>query len=244
MDAVKIAFVSGKGGTGTSTTAIFTGGALAALGKKVLYIEVKPALRSADIIAGASGQVVYDLADVLQGRCLPEKAMVQSARFEGMDLLCAPYEDGQLAKKPLDILLTAYAGEYDFILLDASGALDESFALATEAAQRAVIVSTADPAALRSSRLVADQPELEQKPIRLLLNRVQPQRALADGVLRDLDEAIDTVGAQLLGVVPDLQSIQIASTGGAPLSALSMEHSIYKAVARRLLGEEVPLVYQ
>ncbi|MDL2254346.1 AAA family ATPase [Ruminococcaceae bacterium OttesenSCG-928-I18] len=244
MDAVIIAFVSGKGGTGTSTAAVLTGEALAALEKKVLYIELKPALRSADVIGGISGKTVFDLSDVMEGRCTVEKAAVPSIRQEGFWLLCAPYEDGTLAKRPLDALLKEQSSRYDYILLDASGGLDEAFALATEAAQRVVLVLTPDPAALRIGQLLVGQPELADKPVRLLLNRVIPQRALANGVLQDLDEAIDTVGAQLLGVIPDSAGIQVATTGGAALPGFGTERSVFKAIAKRLLGEEVPLVYR
>ena len=76
MDTLVIAFVSGKGGTGTTTAAVLTGRALASLGKKVLYIELKNALRTADIVAGMSRQVVYDLSDVLEGVCSLEKAVL------------------------------------------------------------------------------------------------------------------------------------------------------------------------
>ena len=244
MDAVTIAFVSGKGGTGNSTAAILVGEALAAAGKKVLYIELKAALRSADIIGGISGKTIYDLSDVMEERCPVEKAVVQSGRQEGLWLLCAPYEDGTLSKRPLDALLKEATSQYDFVFLDASGGLDEAFALATEAAERAVLVVTPDPAALRAGRLLAEQPELEGKPLRLLFSRVVPQRALAEGVLPDFDEAIDTVGAQLIGVIPDSAAIQVATTGGRPLPSHGTEQAVFKAIAKRLLGEEIPLVYQ
>ncbi len=244
MDTVTLAFASGKGGTGTSTAAILTGSALANLGKKVLYIELKTALRTSDIAAGIAGKVVFDLSDVLLGRCSLEKAAVESLRQPGLWLVCAPHEDGFWGKKPLARTLAGCKGQYDFIILDAPSGLDEGFALATEAADRAVLVLTADPIALRIGRLLCEQPELEHKPVRFLLNRVIPQRALAGGVLQDLDEAIDAVGVQLLGVIPDSSLLQIACTGGRPLPGHCTERAIFTAIAKRLLGEDIPLVYK
>ncbi len=239
-----IAFVSGKGGTGNSTTCVFTGQALASLGKRVLYIELKFALRTADLIAGMAKQVVYDMADVMQGRCPLEKAILEHPRQPGFYLLFAPYEDGVFGKKEITALLHQCQGAYDYILLDSAAGLGEEFALATEAANRAILVLTADPAALRIGYLLADQPELEHLPCRMILNRFIPQRALAPGVLQDLDEAIDLAAVQLLGLVPDSATIQVATTGGAVLQNNQPEMRIFEAIARRMLGENVPLQYK
>ncbi len=244
MDTVILSFVSGKGGTGNTTTAVLTGRALASLGKKVLYVELKTSLRTADIVASMARQVVFDVSDVLRGVCSLEKAALQNHQQEGFWVLCAPYEDGFWSKRSLNKMLAECRGRYDFVLLDTSGGLDEGFALATEAASRAVLVMTPDPATLRIGQLMARQPELEHKPVRMILNRVNPERALARGVMKDLDEAIDMAEVQLLGVVPDSAAIQIATTGSRPLGRQTPENKIYQAIARRILGEDVPLLCQ
>ncbi len=244
MSTAIFAFVSGKGGTGNSTACVLCGQALAALKKRVLYIELKFALRTADLIAGMAKQVVYGLADVMQGRCSLEKAILEHPRQPGFYLLFAPYEDGQFGKKALTQLLSQCYDAYDYILLDAPAGLDEGFALATEAANEVVLVLTPDPAALRIGYLLADQPELSQKPPRMILNRVNPQRALAPGVLLDLDEAIDLAGVQLLGVIPDSEAIQVATTGGIVLQKHQSETHIFEAIAKRIMGEHVPLLYK
>ncbi len=244
MSTVIFTFVSGKGGTGNSTVCVLCGQALAALGKRVLYIELKFALRTADFIAGMAKHVVYDLSDVMQNRCSYEKAILEHPRQPGFYLLFAPYEDNLFGKKELTNLLSQCHGHYDFILLDAPSGLDEGFALATESANQAIFVLTPDPAALRIGNLLANQPELEQKPMRMILNRVVPQRALAPGVLRDLDEAIDMAGIQLLGVIPDSAALQVATTGGAVLQKHQPEARIFDAIAQRILGKNIPLLFR
>ena len=81
---------SGKGGTGKSTVSVLLGSRLAARGKKVLLIELDSGLRSVDIIAGVYGKTVYDIEDVLSGRCEGSKAVVESPIYPGLSVISAP----------------------------------------------------------------------------------------------------------------------------------------------------------
>ncbi len=244
MDAMIIAFVSGKGGTGKSTTTVFVGGALAALGKRVLLIELDSGLRSVDIIAGVSGKTVFDIEDVLSGRSEPDRAVVESPSYPGLSVISAPYSGGEITGKALRVLCTKMRPHFDYILLDTAAGLGAPFEAALEVAHRVVLVLTPDPVALRDGRMVADTVLARNPQVRLLLNRVDPPRILHDGVLRDLDEAIDIVGVQLLGVIPESPAVLKAGTSGAPLAKNSRERMVYDAIARRIIGEDVPLVFR
>lgn len=90
---------SGKGGTGKSTVSVLLGGRLAAAGKKVLLIELDSGLRSVDIISGVYGKTVYDISDVLSGRCEGDKAVVESPVYKGLSVISAPYEGGRGAAR-------------------------------------------------------------------------------------------------------------------------------------------------
>ena len=68
------------------------------------------------------------------------------------------------------------------------------------------------------------------------------KRTLAGQGIRDLDECIDTVGAQLLGVVPYSEAVLRA---GATASALPKEEKaarVFAAMAARLCGVHAPLI--
>ncbi|MDL2323800.1 AAA family ATPase [Ruminococcaceae bacterium OttesenSCG-928-A16] len=243
MDALIIAFVSGKGGTGKSTTSVLVGGALAALGKSVLLIELDSGLRSVDIIAGVSGQTVYDIEDVLSGRCEPNKAIVQSSAYNGLSVISAPYAGGVITTKNLRVLCNKMRPHFDYILIDTAAGLGAAYSAATAVAHRVVLVLTADPVALRDGRLVTDELGAgETGTVRLILNKVNPQQILNSGVLRDLDEAIDIVGARLLGVIPDSGAILKAGATGTPLPKNSVEKQVFDAIAHRIAGHDVPLV--
>lgn len=241
MDAVIIAFASGKGGTGKTTAAVHVGGALAALGKKVLLIEVDNALRSVDLIAGLSDAAVYDAGDIFAGRADAEKALTQSPIYENLSIITAPYEGGRMTAGGLGRLCAQMQSRFGYILLDVAPGLADAFEAAAALAHRVVLVLTPDPVALRDGRLLADRFG-DDTQLRLLLNRVDAEFILKEDALPDLDEAIDIVGAQLLGVIPESVAIQRASVNGCALPARSRESNVFDAVAKRLLGEEAPLI--
>ena len=81
MNAQTIMICSGKGGTGKSTVSVLLGAQLGAWGRRVLLIELDSGLRSVDMIAGVYGKTVYDIEDVLCGRCDGSKAIVPSPLY-------------------------------------------------------------------------------------------------------------------------------------------------------------------
>lgn len=243
MRAEIIGFVSGKGGTGKTTTAVMAGAALAALGKKVLLIELDSGLRSVDIIAGISSMAVFDLGDVLAGRAAPDKAIVQSLEYPGLSVMSAPYQGGSIQPAALKALCDTLAPHYDTLLLDCAAGIGPAFEAAFYASDRLVLVLTADPIALRDGRLISDRADEAKKPVRLLLNRVVPEQVLRGVALRDLDEAIDLAGAQLLGVIPESPTIQAAASAGRSLSH-GRDKRVFDAIARRLTGADLPLVFR
>ena len=113
MNAQCIMVCSGKGGTGKSTVSVLLGACLARLGRKVLLIELDSGLRSVDIIAGVYGRTVYDIEDVLCGRCEGAKAVVPSPLYPGLSVISAPYEGGAVEAAPLGRLLVAMRPYFD-----------------------------------------------------------------------------------------------------------------------------------
>lgn len=241
MGARVIMVASGKGGTGKSTVAVMTGAALGARGRRVLLVELDSALRSVDYIAGVYGKTVYDVEDVLCGRCDAGKALVESPLYPGLFVISAPYSGGQVSAGALHSFLRQAGGVFDDIVLDTAAGMGAPFEAARTAADLALICITPDPVAQRDGRIVCDALlESGCAQVRLVINKVP--RTLAGQGIRDLDECIDTVGAQLLGVVPYSAALLRA---GATASALSKEEKaarVFAAMAARLCGVHVPLI--
>lgn len=106
---------------------VLLGSRLAARGKKVLLIELDSGLRSVDIIAGVYGKTVYDIEDVLSGRCEGGKAVVESPIYPGLSVISAPYEGGAVRGDALEVLTKRMTDYFDEIILDTAAGMGEAF---------------------------------------------------------------------------------------------------------------------
>ena len=241
MRAKVIMVASGKGGTGKSTVSVLLGSRLAAMGHKVLLIELDSGLRSVDIIAGVYGKTVYDIEDVLCGRCAGDKAVVESPIYKGLSVISAPYEGGVVRQEALTVLLEAMAPHFDMILVDTAAGMGEPFTAAAAVCDRALLVLTPDPVALRDGRIVADWLfDHGHDKVQLVMNRVERRRFSPESV-RDLDECIDTVQVQLLAVIPESIELTQAAAKGHPLEQGCLAFTALDNLAHRVRGYQVPL---
>ncbi len=69
MTAKVVTITSGKGGVGKTTATANIGAALAASGQRVVCIDADIGLRNLDVILGLENRIVYDIVDVIEGRC-------------------------------------------------------------------------------------------------------------------------------------------------------------------------------
>lgn len=240
MSAEVILVASGKGGTGKSTVAVHVGAALARRGGRVLLVELDSGLRSVDYIAGVSGKTVYDIGDILSGRCGPAKAIAESGLYPGLFVVCAPYEGGDIRPEALAAFVDGAREVFSHIVLDTAAGMGVPFAAAKAVADRALLVVTPDPVSLRDGRIVCDALDAGRcADVRLVINKVP--RSLQGTGLQDLDECIDTVGARLIGVVPFSGPVAAAGAQSAPLDGADRAAQAFAAIAARLCGEDVPL---
>ena len=174
------------------------GAELAARGRRVLLVELDSGLRSVDYIAGVYGKTVYDVEDVLNGRCEAGKAVVESPVYRNLYVISAPYSGGHILPAALRVFVEKVGPVFDTIVLDTAAGMGVPFEAAMGVAHRALLVLTPDPVSIRDGRIVCDALEAGGCPeIRLIINKVP--RTLANCGIQSLDECIDTVGAQLIG---------------------------------------------
>ena len=233
---------SGKGGTGKSTVAVYTAEALAQLGNSVLVIELDTGLRSVDVISGCYGSTVYDIEDVLLGRCEPSQAIVKSPHDDNVFVMCAPYSSETIPLERFVDLVTALAQNYDYMIVDTAAGIGNAFYAATAVAMRALVIATPDPISVRDARIVVDRLREQSVPdIRLIINRLQPSH-ITTGVIPNLDYCIDNIGAQLIGVILESPDVTFASARGLALAPRSEARRIFGNIAKRIGGDDVPLL--
>ncbi|MFQ9871987.1 MAG: P-loop NTPase [Oscillospiraceae bacterium] len=240
-----IMITSGKGGVGKSSACVLLGAALGRLGKKVLVLELDSGLRSLDLMMGLQDQVTYDIQDVLLGRCEPIRAIFSCEYCANLFLMPATSVlDAGIAQEDIVRLCRGLSGYFDFVLLDSPAGVGATFEAAARACSQAILVVTPDPVSVRDGAIVSGLlEELDVGRQRLIINRVRTNLEKLS-LVPDLDRVIDTVGVQLLGVVPDSDLLLRAIAGGKALPEKSLPGRVYQNIARRILGKYVKLAVQ
>nr|WP_237076269.1 MULTISPECIES: AAA family ATPase [unclassified Neglectibacter] len=240
---VSVVVTSGKGGVGKSTVALGLGRSLAQKGRRVLLVDCDAGLRSLDRMTGAEENLVFDISDVVFGRCAPAEAIYPCGEGEGLFLLPAPSAGENMIRpavmRKLVPLLKRY---YDYVLLDSPAGVGGGFRSAACAADKALIVCSPDPVCVRNAGAAKDLLEkLGIENRRLVINRFSAPLFSATGAYKDLDGVIDAAGVRLFGLVPEDAMLAAAFLRGraAPVDSRAM-----KALCRmsgRLEGESIPI---
>lgn len=241
-----IAVVSGKGGTGKTSFVAGVGTALAQTGKKVLCIDCDIGLRNLDLALGMADRALMDFSDVAQGRCSLAGAVVGLTDLASLHLLTAPARSRgrPVEQAQFRELLARARKQYDFCLLDAPAGLGSGFQLAICGADRVVVVTTTDAASLRDAQhTVMELSRFPRGTLHLVVNRVR--KKMLRHMHATIDDAIDSAGLPLLGVVPEDDGLPLALNRGVPLllSGDDLAATAYKNIARRILGQRVPLMH-
>lgn len=235
--------VSGKGGVGKSTISVGLATAFAKHKKKVLLVDCDAGLRSLDRMTGIEEKLLYDISDVVRGRCAPIEAIYQSECFPGVDVMPAPskMEDMvpvSIMKRFVPILKT----HYDHVILDCPAGVGENFKSAAISADRGIIVCNPDPVCVRNSAVAKDELlNLGIDKQRLIINRYNGKYFSEIQTLEDLDSVIDEVGVRLLGVVPEDRQITLSIFSGKQIPHNSSAMLAIGRIVGRLEGIKIPI---
>lgn len=238
-----IVITSGKGGTGKTSTAGGVASCLAAMGNKVLCLDCDVGLRNLDLTLGLTDLALMDFTDVIEGRCSLEKAAVESRDIKNLFLLTAPVtlpdsvdENGMLR------LMRDIRADYDYCIIDCPAGVGTGFRLATCAADRAILVSNPDFAALRDGQAAVQRLRQLDIPIHLVVNRLRPR--LLRKLRMDVDDAMDNTGLPLIGVVPEDERVPLSAARGTPVIQTTRRGAAlaYYHIAQRITGQRVPLM--
>ena len=241
-----IAVVSGKGGTGKTSFTAGVGAALAQSGRRVLCLDCDVGLRNLDLALGLSDRALMDFSDVAKGRCSLEEAVVEHPKIPGLFLLTAPVRSRHLSvtEEEMTALTAEIRKQYDYCLLDAPAGLGTGFVLATCAADRAVVVTTADASSLRDAQhTVMELNHFPAGALHLVVNRVR--KKMLHSMHATIDDAIDKAGLPLIGVVPEDDALPLSLNRGVPLlldASYPLSASAYRNIAKRIKGEKAPLL--
>jgi septum site-determining protein MinD len=246
MAATVITITSGKGGVGKTTTVANLGVALAAKNLKVVCIDSDIGLRNLDVVLGLENRIVYDLVDVVEGRCRLRQAMIRDKRLPELYLIPAAQTRDKSAVSPSDLvrLCEDLRGEYDWILIDSSAGIERGFRNALAPADNVLVVTNPEVSAVRDADRVIGLIEAEQKgPARLIINRLNPAMVKRGDMITP-EDVIDLLAIDLIGIIPDDESVIVSTNRGTPiaLDEKSRAGQAFRNTAARLRGESVPFL--
>lgn len=230
---------SGKGGVGKTTVSLLLAQQLCRQDKDVLLLELDSGLRGLDILLGVTDRVVFDLSDVLTGRCKPVNSITVCDVPKGnLHLIPAPNDRCFIPEKDsLLSLLKGLSGCYDYLILDCAAGLGKGFDIAKSVCTGAMIVTVPDPVSVRDAAKAAA--ELRGVPTRLVINKFS-RKALSKE-LPDIDSIIDTVGVQLISVIAADPLVQQQFAKAVALPQSSPVYRETEDLARRIMGERIKL---
>ena len=246
MTAKVITITSGKGGVGKTTNVANIAAGLALQGDKVVCIDGDIGLRNLDVILGLENWIVYDLVDVIEGRCRMRQAMIRDKKIEDFFLIPAAQTRDKTSVSPSDMiaLCDQLRPDFDWIVIDCPAGIERGFRNAIAPADIVLVVTNPEVSAVRDADRIIGLIEAEEKgPAQLILNRVNMD-LVKRGDMLTADDVVDLLAIDLIGVIPEDEQVLIGSNQGVPviLNGKSRAGEAFRNIASRLRGQNVPFI--
>lgn len=244
MTATVVTITSGKGGVGKTTTAANISAALAAAGKKVVCIDADIGLRNLDVVLGLENRIVYDLVDIIEGRCRLRQALIRDKRLPDLYLIPAAQTRDKSAVSPSDMIRLAdeLRPEFEWIVIDSPAGIERGFRNAIAPADRVLVVTNPEVSAVRDADRIIGMIEAEEKgPAQLIINRIKPEMVKRNEML-SVEDVLELLAIDLVGLVPEDERVINSTNTGVPIviDGKNKAGVAFRDIAHRLLGEDIP----
>ncbi len=241
-----VTVTSGKGGVGKTTATANLGAAMASDGKKVVCVDADIGLRNLDVVLGLENRIVYDLVDVVEGRCRLRQALIRDKRLPELFLIPAAQTRDKSAVSPSDMirLCDDLRQEFDWILIDSPAGIERGFRNAIAPADIVLVITNPEVSAVRDADRIIGLIEAEEKgPARLVINRIKPDM-VRRGDMLSADDVLELLAVELVGLIPEDENVITSTNRGLPiaLNGKSRAGQAFRNIAKRLSGEEVPFL--
>lgn len=214
-----IVITSGKGGVGKSSLAVCIGREFASRGKRVVLIDTDVGLNNLDVIMNVENRIVYDLCDVMQGKCRLSQALTKDKVQDNLFLLSSKGYRNDIPTDFLKRTVTALLSRFDYVFIDCPAGIDAGFHRAVMLAKEAIVVTTPHVSAIKdASAVIGILKSYSMSRIGYVLNRVRGDMVVSSAMaeVKDVTEALEV---QPVAVIPECDSINTLSSVGVPLKA-------------------------
>ena len=242
-----ILICSGKGGVGKTTLTANLGISLASQGVQTAVLDADFGLRNLDLLLGLENRIVYTAQEVLEEECRLDQALVRHKQQPNLALLPAGNPRMLEWLKPDDMkkIVEMLNPHFDYVLIDCPAGVEDGFKNAVSASKEAIVVTNPEVSAVRDAdRVIGLLNTHDIKPVQLVLNRVRP-KMMASQEMLSIEDVKDILALPLLGLVLEDEQVIVSTNRGEPLTlnaSSSPAGRCYSNIAKRLQGEEVPLI--
>ena len=248
-----VVVTSGKGGVGKTTSSANFATGLAQRGHRTAVVDFDVGLRNLDLVMGCERRVVYDFVNVINGEANLNQALIKDKRIDNLYILPASQtrDKEALTQEGVERVITELREAFEYVICDSPAGIEHGAHMAMYFADEALVVTNPEVSSVRDSDRVlglmasrSRRAERGEEPIKehLVVSRYAPDR-VQRGDMLSLDDVLEILGIPLLGLIPESQSVLLASNEGMPvlLDPKSSAGQAYADLVARFLGEERPL---
>jgi septum site-determining protein MinD len=172
--------------------------------------------------------------------------MIRDKKFSELFLIPAAQTRDKSALSPSDMIRICeeLKPDLDWIIIDSPAGIERGFKNAIAPADIIIVVTNPEVSAVRDADRIIGIIESEEKgPAHLIINRLNPA-LIKKGDMLTADDVISLLAVDLVGIVPEDENVVISTNRGQPivLDAKSKAGMAFMNIARRLNGEQVPLM--
>ena len=237
--ARRIVLTSGKGGVGKTTICANLGMSLARMGKRVVLVDVDIGLNNLDVVTGIENKIVFDIVDVIEGKCRVKQALVQDISLPNLYIMPSAhsYNKARVNAENVKKVVEALSDYFDFVLIDCPAGIDEPFRRAVYGADEAIVVVTPHLSSMRDAdKVIMMLDSFNIQSSSLVVNRVRGDMVL-DKEMLPASKISSLLNLHLSGVIPEDDSITTCLSLGKTVGKHSESYDAFMLLAKNILGE-------
>ena len=213
--ARRIVLTSGKGGVGKTTVCANLGVQLAKRGKRVVMLDADVGLNNLDVLMGVENKVVYDMFDVLEGKCRLKQALIEDMFLPNLYILptAHSFKEGKLSGSQFRHIVDGLRS-FDYILIDSPAGVSSGFHRAVSASSEAFVVVTPAISSLRDAdKVFSLLSSYNLQNTGLIINRLRGDMVLRREIM-GVEDIARLLRKKPTAVIPESDEIALSSSSG------------------------------